>query len=76
MYTTFWRGFQRQPDMTADWLTINLRRSSEYWFKLEAELRREYGVAALRHHDKQGDRQAGHNGRLAQLLRNLQSRAA
>ena len=34
----------RQPDMTADWLTINQRRSSEYWFKLESEIRREYGI--------------------------------
>ena len=35
---------QREPDMSADWLSINWRRSSEHWWKVEAELRREYGT--------------------------------
>ena len=35
---------QREPDMSADWLSINWRRSSEYWRVLETDIRREYGI--------------------------------
>lgn len=35
---------QREPDMRADWLSVNWRRSAEYWRNLETDIRREYGV--------------------------------
>ena len=36
----------RQPDMTADWLTISLRRSSDHWRLLLRDLRNEYHLGA------------------------------
>lgn len=33
-----------EPDMTADWLRIDWRRSAEHWDKLLAEKRREFGL--------------------------------
>jgi hypothetical protein len=33
-----------EPDMTADWLRVDWRRSSDNWFKLLEEKRRKYGI--------------------------------
>lgn len=35
-----------EPDMTADWLKIDWRRSAENWRSLLAEVRREFGLGA------------------------------
>ena len=35
-----------EPDMTADWLTISWRRSTEAWQMLLAEKRARFGIAA------------------------------
>lgn len=35
-----------EPDMTADWLKIDWRRSAENWRQLLSEVRREYGLGA------------------------------
>jgi hypothetical protein len=37
----------REPDMTADWLTISWRRSSDAWLKLLAEKQKEFGVGVF-----------------------------
>jgi hypothetical protein len=36
-----------EPDMTADWLTISWRRSSDAWLKLLAEKQKEFGVGVF-----------------------------
>lgn len=36
-----------EPDMQADWLKIDWRRSSEAWFKMLSEKKREFGLGAV-----------------------------
>jgi hypothetical protein len=37
----------REPDMTADWLTISWRRSSDAWMKLLDQKKQEFGVGVF-----------------------------
>lgn len=37
-----------EPDMTADWLTISWRRSSDAWLRMLDEKKREFGVGMFR----------------------------
>lgn len=36
-----------EPDMKADWLQIDWRRSSEAWFKMLSDKKREFGLGAV-----------------------------